>query len=211
MLHDLIATRDERDREPWAALRRFTRRPAAIERCELCSLELPAEHQHLVEPATRRLLCACQACALLFDYDGAMKYRRVPREGRFLSDFRLDDPQWNGLSIPIGLAFFFYSSPAERIVAIYPSPAGPTESLLELDAWDEIVADNPVLKDIRPDAEALLVNRVGAAREHYLAPIDQCYRLIGLIRLHWRGLSGGTEVWQEIERFFEMLKGRSRP
>lgn len=210
MLHNLAATPENREREPWATLRQFARRPVAVERCELCSLELPPEHQHLIEPATRQLVCACEACALLFDHGGEIKYRRVPREGRHLPNFRLRDAEWHSLSIPIGLAFFFHSSPAGRVVAIYPSPAGPTESLLEFDAWDQIVADNPVLKDMQPDAEALLVNRVGEAREYYLAPIDECYKLVGLIRIYWRGLSGGTDVWREIEKFFVALKGRSQ-
>ena len=53
------------------------------------------------------------------------------------------------------------------------------------------------------DVEALLVNRIGhvrgfAAPEYYVLPIDECYKLVGLIRANWRGLSGGTEVWQEI-------------
>jgi len=58
--------------------------------------------------------------------------------------------------------------------------------------------------------EALLVNRVRGTREHFLVPIDECYRLVGLIRMHWRGLSGGREVWEEIEQFFEELRGRSK-
>ena len=35
---------------------------------------------------------------------------------------------------------------------------------------------------MEPDVEALLINRVGPAREYFLAPIDECYRLVGLIR-----------------------------
>ena len=42
-------------------------------------------------------------------------------------------------------------------------------------------------------------------------PIDECFKLVGLIRIHWRGLSGGTEVWEEIGRFFTSLNERSRP
>ena len=62
---------------------------------------------------------------------------------------------------------------------------------------------------------ALLVNRVGHVRgaapaEYYLVPIDECYKLVGLIRTHWRGLSGGTEVWREIGAFFAALKNESR-
>jgi hypothetical protein len=64
------------------------------------------------------------------------------------------------------------------------------------------------------DVTALLVNRVGHARgsapaEYYLVPIDECYKLVGLIRTHWRGLSGGTEVWREITTFFTALKKKS--
>ena len=58
------------------------------------------------------------------------------------------------------------------------------------------------------------MNRVGHARgsspaEYYLVPIDECYKLVGLIRSHWRGLSGGTEVWREIGAFFAALKKRA--
>ena len=121
------------------------------------------------------------------------------------ADFRLTDAQWEDLHLPINLAFFFHSTRAGRVVAVYPSPAGGTESLLTLEAWQQLEEDNPVLREFEPDVEALLVNRLGPAREHYRAPIDACYRLVGLIRTSWRGLSGGAEVWQEISRFFADL------
>jgi hypothetical protein len=200
-----------------AALRRLTRpRPADAERCELCGLELAPRHDHLVEPPTRKLLCACPACALLFCSDGNTKYRRVPRDARFLGGFEISDGDWAGLMIPINMAFFFYSSPAQKMVAMYPSPAGPVESLLILDAWQDIARDHPALANLQPDVEALLLNRLGASRgyaahESYLAPIDQCYRLVGLLRMHWRGLSGGTEVWNEVRRFFADLRRQAKP
>jgi hypothetical protein len=56
----------------------------------------------------------------------------------------------------------------------------------------------------------LLVNRARGARDHFIVPIDTCFGLAGLIRTRWRGLSGGTEVWLEIGRFFESLRKRSR-
>jgi hypothetical protein len=193
----------------FATLRRFVRPRANIERCEMCSLEVGPAHRHLVEPVSRRIACACDACALLFSSSAGTKYKRVPRRTRYLSKFMLSDAQWDALSIPIQLAFFFHCSPAEKVVALYPSPAGPTESLLSLDAWDEISEDNPVLKTLEPDVEALLVNRVRDTREYYIAPIDECYKLVGLIRANWRGFSGGQEVWQEIDRFFVRLRGYS--
>lgn len=194
---------------PFAALRRFVRPRAAVERCELCSAELPPDHQHLAEPQTRQMLCACQACAILFSGQAEMKYRRVSSRVRYLSSFQLTDAQWDSLLVPIGMAFFFHSTPAARTLALYPSPAGATESLLDLDSWDEIVRDNPVLKEMEADTEALLVNRVRGEREYYLVPIDECYKLVGLIRAYWHGLSGGTEVWEEIEKFFTELKTKS--
>jgi hypothetical protein len=186
----------------------------AVERCELCSAELPPEHQHLLEPPTRKLLCACQACSVLFSGQAGTKYRRVPRRIRFLTDFAMSDAQWDGLMVPINMAFFFYSSPQQRVLALYPSPAGPTESMLPLDSWQDIVQQNPILGSMESDVEALLVSRVDRAHgrssaEYYLAPIDECFKLVGLIRAHWRGLSGGADVWEEIARFFESLKQRS--
>ena len=198
----------------FGSLRQFARRPSPVERCELCSLELAADHQHLLEPMSRKLLCACEACAILFSSQGQTKYKRVPRRVRFLPDFRMTDGQWDGLMMPINMAFFFRSTPQGRVIALYPSPAGATESLLAFDTWDEIELENPVLLEMEADVEALLVNRIGHSRgfssaEYYLVPIDQCFKLVGLIRSRWRGLSGGTEVWREIGQFFGGLKAKS--
>ena len=174
------------------------RRPrSSVANCAV--LRLPAEHQHLIEPATRRLVCACDPCALLFDQPTGGRYRRVGRDVRLLTDFVITDEQWDSLLVPINMAFFFYNTPAGKIGAFYPSPAGATESLLSLDAWDSIARANPVLRSMQPDVEALLANRLGpmrgfAAPEYYLAPIDVCFQLVGLIRTHWRGFSGGAEV-----------------
>ncbi len=191
------------------AFRRFVRPRTPVEHCDMCSAEVHSNHPHLLEPATRKLLCACQACAILFSGQAQSKYRRVPERVRHLTDFLMTDAQWEGLMIPINMAFFFQSTPTQRVVSLYPSPAGATESLLNLESWDEIVRCNPILKEMEPDTEALLVNRVREASDYYLAPIDECYRLVGLIRMKWRGLSGGTEVWQTISEFFAELKRRS--
>ena len=195
-------------------LRSFAGRRALSERCELCASDLPAEHQHLLDPVNRKVICACGACAVLFGSSGETKYRRVPRQVRFLPGFRLDDSQWESLMIPINMAFFFHSTPDQRVVALYPSPAGPVESQLPLDAWDDIVRENPPLAKMEPDVEALLVNRIGQSRgagtaEYFVVPIDECYKLVGLIRSSWRGLSGGTEVWREIGQFFARLREKA--
>ncbi len=192
-----------------ASLRRYVRPRASRTSCEVCSAPLSEDHSHLVELASRRLCCTCEPCAILFSSPAAPKYRRVPRRVQFLSDFRLTDVQWQALDLPINLAFFLHSTPAGRVVALYPSPAGATEALPPPDAWEALVEENPRLRGLEPDVEALLVNRLGAAPEHYRVGVDHCYALVGLVRTHWRGLSGGMAVWSELGRFFAGLRERS--
>jgi hypothetical protein len=186
--------------------------PNAAEHCDLCAAPVPPGHRHLVDLKDRRMLCACRACALLFDSAaaGGGHLRLVPTRRRRLAEFVLDDAQWARLRIPVDMAFFFRNTEAERVSAFYPSPAGPTESLLELDAWTELEANNPILIEMEPDVEALLVSHARQMREHWLVPIDDCYDLVGLIRNRWRGFDGGEEVWTEINRFFDDLTTREQ-
>ena len=216
-----VAEATEDSRSPLAVLRRFGQvktTAKTVEKCELCFVRLPPEHQHLFDLRSRRLVCCCQPCGLLFSGRQSAVYRRVPQDVKALRDFHLSDTQWESLLIPINLAFFYSpeeqgsdkdSSAAGKIIAVYPSPAGPVESLLELDAWQAIVEENPVLGLLQPEVEALLVNRLSGNHLHYIVPIDECYRLCGLVRLHWRGLSGGSEVWEAVGQFFGRLKEKS--
>jgi len=190
-------------------LRQFTRRSSTAERCELCSAELLPVHQHLLDPKTRQIICSCDGCAVLFCGQSGAHYLRVPRRIQSLADFKIPDLQWESLMIPINLAFFYRDSAAGKVMAMYPSPAGAIESLLSLESWAEIAAEHTSLQKMEADVEAFLVNRVGTPAGYYIVPIDECYRLVGLIRMHWRGLSGGTEVWREIHQFFGELKPRS--
>jgi hypothetical protein len=202
-------------------LGRLARRPPASEaevgaareeRCELCGEPIPAEHRHVLDVEAGELRCACRACSLLFDRAAAAEGRlRLVGDRRLrLLDFELTDLAWEQLRIPVEMAFFFFSSSEQRVMAFYPSPMGPTESLLGLEAWEELERANPVLREMKPDVEALLVNRAKGQRAYYLVPIDECYALVGLIRTRWKGLSGGTELWEEIGRFFDHLDRRSK-
>ncbi|GAC1663086.1 MAG: hypothetical protein NVS9B15_26250 [Acidobacteriaceae bacterium] len=146
---------------------------------------------------------------MVFCGQAGAHYLHVPRRIRYLAGFELADLQWEALLIPINLAFFYYDTTAGKMMAMYPSPAGAIESLLHLDTWVEIAAKHPALAAIDPDVETFLVNRIGAAHEYYIVPIDECFRLVGTIRMHWRGLSGGARVWTEINLFFADLKARA--
>jgi len=193
------------------ALRRIAFPPAAPERCELCSTQIGEAHEHLVDPEKRRLVCACNACAILFDHSGARRFRRVPRDTRCLAGLQIDDALWNSLGIPIGLVFFFRSSVSNTVVAVYPSPGGPAEVAVEQDLWNELAALHPALEALADDVEALLVNRIRGARMYFLVPIDQCYRLNGVVRSHWSGFTGGDKLWEEMHRFFEALQQHAIP
>jgi hypothetical protein len=196
-------------------LRQVARRAeqeAQIEHCELCADPIPADHRHLLDLRNRELMCACRACRILFEGGaaGGGHYKLVPERRLLLSGFEMDDAEWAELRIPVDMAFFFRIAAEDRVVAYYPSPAGPTESLLELGAWAELERANPVLEGMEADVEALLVNRSRGASQYFVVPIEDCYALVGLIRTRWRGLSGGREVWEGIDGFFEGLAGRSR-
>ena len=194
---------------PFATLRRLAGQRPQQEQCDLCSAPLREQHRHLVEPSTRQLVCACDPCSILFSGQSDTRYRLVPSRVRYLEGFVLPDEVWDRLLIPVNMAFFFRSTATGRVAALYPSPAGATESQLELDPWLDLEAANPILRELEPDVEALLVNRVGNVRDHFIAPIDRCYQLVGLIRAGWKGLSGGSEVWTAIDGFFSELRARA--
>lgn len=180
------------------------------EQCELCCVHIPSEHRHLLEMSNNRIVCACDSCALRFQAVIGGRFKLIPRDAWMLSDLQITDDEWENLALPINLVFIFQNSRTGKVTAMYPSPAGATESLLTMTTWEAFVAKNPALAELESDVEALMVNRVGDARDYFIAPIDLCYRLAGLIRLHWRGLSGGTVVWREIEQFFSSLRKSSR-
>jgi hypothetical protein len=198
-------------RRGWvAALRRFagdTLDAAPAAHCDLCGSVIPPGHRHLLDIDTRRLCCACHACTLLFQARQDGRYRLIPQGGTRLDreQVRISDAQWEALRVPVDIAFFFTSTPQARVVAMYPGPAGATESLLDLDAWDGILAANPALADLQPDVEALLVDRSAGARECYRVPIDRCFALAGALRSCWQGFSGGPEVRETLRAFLDEL------
>ena len=141
-------------------------------------------------------------------------YRTVPDRYRYDPEFTLDDAQWDALQIPVGMAFFLRNSlrdPVDgAVVACYPSPAGATESELDLSEFVDGVGAGRLGAMLEPDVEALLVRHDATRSECLLVPVDACYRLVGLVRRHWRGFDGGAEAWTHIDRFFDDARARAR-
>jgi hypothetical protein len=185
----------------------------AEESCEFCGAAVSENHSHLVNIEKRGLLCVCRPCYLLFTHKGAAggNYKAVPERYLYLPRMVLNEAQWDELQIPVGIAFFFFNSSLERMLAFYPSPAGATESLLPLELWGGWVKRNAALASISADVEALLVQNVKRSGnfECFIVPIDACYELVGRIRRCWKGFDGGEEAWREINDFFARLRQRS--
>ena len=179
-------------------------RDTDIELCDLCGVTIPEDHRHLLHLVERRIVCSCEACWAMRAGEG--DYRPTGNRTLWLPDLSIPDELWAGFQIPIGLAVFMRSTVTECVVAMYPSPAGATESELHFESWGRMVELNPILSELEPDIEGLIVNRLSDPPVHAIAPIDRCYALTGAIKLTWEGISGGSGVEHAVSRFFEELR-----
>jgi hypothetical protein len=202
-----------------AALRRFSRPPSgAAETCEGCRAPLPESHEHRLylgaKSSDRRLECVCGPCAAA-EVAGA-PWRRVPHRCVPVPDLEAADIEWEGLGVPIRLAFFVVTGADAGPLAFFPSPGGVIELQADRGVWGRMRARSVAVQRIRADVEALLVHHAhpvgeaGAPAGHqYVVSIDVCYRLVGIVRAHWRGFGGGAEVWKRIEALFVHLGGEA--
>jgi hypothetical protein len=207
-----MSTPDRSQAEVVSALRRLQMRqmpegPQPIEaNCDLCGTSMPEDHRHLLQLEERSIVCVCESCWAL--RSGDAEYRPTGSRVVWLDELALPDELWARFRIPIGLAFFLRTG--DGVVAFYPSPAGATESELDLGVWDELVRLNPVLEDLGPEGETLIVDRMSRdGLRCAIAPTDQAYRLVGLVKASWQGISGGPEVGKAIDGFFDDLRGRA--
>jgi len=189
------------------ALERILSRPVADggEHCDLCGAVLPDRHRHLLDTRDRSVRCACRPCSLLFTRDAASvgHYRLVPERR-----VRLAAVDTKVLGVPVGLAFFVPHDDG-TVTASYPSPAGATQWEVSPEAWRQVRERCPHVGSLEPEVEALLVNGVRGRTHRWIVPIDDCYRLVAVVRREWRGLSGGSRVWPEIDGFFDSLTEHS--
>ncbi|MFJ4655124.1 DUF5947 family protein [Nocardia sp. NPDC088792] len=182
-------------------------------RCEMCAVPISEPHTHVVNIEGRQLMCVCRGCYLLFTEPGAgLRYRAVPDRYLAFPGTVVGPAEWDGLEIPVGLAFFFRNSALERTVAFYPGPAGATESELPLESWQSVLQQHPELDVLTDDVEALLIRMPerGTAGGCLLLPIDACYEFVGRMRLLWKGFDGGSEARRYVEEFFTTMSSRAR-
>ncbi|CCG03932.1 conserved protein of unknown function [Blastococcus saxobsidens DD2] len=167
----------------------------------MCGLALPGQHRHVLDEQAGELMCTCQACTLLFQRDAAGRghYQLVPE-----TRMRLTDLSPTEFGVPVGLVYFVVQGDGS-VLANYPSPMGPTRSEVDAGTWRALQQRCPELSAMTPGVQALLLNTARGADEHWLVPIDDCYRLVAVIKREWTGLSGGSTVWPAIRAFFDGL------
>jgi hypothetical protein len=54
------------------------------------------------------------------------------------------------------------------------------------------------------------VRRTSSEATALIVPIDVCYELVGVIRVVWRGFSGGEELAPRVDEFFARAAERAR-
>lgn len=190
------------------ALRRFARPSGTHDACcDQCGDALVTEHRHLFETRSRTLCCVCRRCAQPSRFD--TRWLPVPQRVRAAVGLEISEPHWRALGVPVELAFVGPALDADEAVAVYPGPAGATQTRVPLSAWQAIRTLHPALLDVNSGVEALLANRLDGVQRYYVAPIDVCYQLVGLVRAHFRGLHGGSGLRAELGRFFVALDARA--
>jgi hypothetical protein len=197
--------------DAFASLKRFAGSRPRIERCEMCGTGVAAVHPHLLDRTTHAIVCACRACALLFSNQQEGRFLRIPPEVCAVRDLTSDGIEagleWEALALPIDLVFFIRRADG-RLWAKYPSPAGAIESSLPVESVERALASSSAA-GMQPEVQALLVSRIAGDEAAFVVPIDECFRLTGLIRMKWRGLSGGTDVRIAIHDFFAEMRMRA--
>lgn len=187
------------------AIHRARQRVASAERCGMCAAAVGPEHRHVWDEQGGELICACPPCSLLFVREAAAggRYQLVPTHARRLPGVSADE-----LGVPVGLVFFVKQRDG-RVLGHYPSPLGTTESEIDAGTWRAAEARVPALAELTPQVEAFLVwTGMPRGGQQWVVPVDECYRLVALIRRHWTGMSGGGAVWREIAGFFDDLGRR---
>jgi hypothetical protein len=186
-------------------LRAFVIGTAPVNECELCAESIGSEHEHLLEPAARRVFCTCRACASFVGPPSppGPRYLRVERRAARLRELEIDDVRWAELGVPVGLAFFTTRRRSAEVVATFPGRAGIIESFVPLKAWSELERRFPFLQKMLPDVEALLVRRSARHRDYFMVSIDHGYELSDVLR----GSEAPTSSPElaAVQRFFERL------
>lgn len=185
------------------ALRRFREASTDATRCAFCGMAVESAHPHRLDPEGWQVICACNAC----DRDRAdePRLRRVGHRVEKIEDPRVGERMLMVVDVPVGLAFFTRTRRAANV--FYPAPTGTAEARIDVETWAALEAELPEVARLEPEVEAIVVSL--SPRRTFVVPIDECFRLAGMLRSAWVGWSGGAEARSAIEDFFATLETRA--
>ena len=218
-----------RDEHRVAHLLRFKRfgtggssfRPAA--RCDRCGVGLLPDprHAHLFSYSRRSLLCACAACSApyregVIGKERSPAYRLVPSRVERIDALSLTQADWEELGIPVQIAFLLKNQRENGWrLGRGRGPSRLSQPGREYGIGHPAGGVDPPLVQLL-SARATRAGRRSPARRqaprqarYFRAPIDECYRLAGLLRSHWEGFAGGPRVGAAVDDFFAELASRA--
>lgn len=178
-------------------LQAFVRAPQPSH-CDVCGDALPQEHVHLSIHGQRALRCACVACGSAAHTGG---WQRVDTH-LWPVDLSIENTLWMSLGIPINLAFLLHRPGDADPVALFPSPAGLTETPLPMAGWQAVLSAGAERLQLGA-TQAILAWRLSSPHRYYVASLDVCYEIAGLLRVHWRGLAGGPAAQLLLDRLIK--------
>lgn len=191
-----------------ARLARWRSTPDPAPRCDLCAVPLDGTHRHLLDTDDHDLRCVCTPCRILFEQPGAGndRLRVVPRRWQ-RADAGGSDAAWAATGIPVGLALLTLDDDGSPSVR-YPGPAGPVDGVVALDAWHRLRREVPLLSEISPHVETVLVDRRPGHHDVVLVPTDEAYAFVARVRDAWTGLGGGPGVDAVVDEMVARAPGR---
>lgn len=165
--------------------------------CALCDADLACSHRHLFGKASRKMICACDGCALPYHTIVAGHFKLVPQAVRVLPEVYLSPRLQEQLGQ--GVTLFVWDSYENRPGLLRARFTGVSLMFPRDDVTSEL-GQLPALHALEPDVEALLMHHGRGVNECCAVPLDMAYQLVWSIagRQSASGLS--EAVWRTVRR-----------
>ena len=194
----------------YRSLRQFVRSRPRPSAASCAAIGLAAEHSHLVEPASRQLVCSCDACSILFSGQQSRAISTGSQRRRVLAGLPTDRCPM-GRSTSTDQPGLFHDKHAGRPRARLLPESGRGHRIAPgARGLARLGGGEPDPRPTRAGCRSTPGQSDEQGSRVLPRPIDECYKLVGLIRANWRGLSGGSGSLGGSGQFFTRLKKRSR-
>lgn len=153
----------------------------------------------------RRALCrVCDRCRRALVAADPGRWRTLPHRWLHDRSLRASWAEWRRLGLVLPVGALVRDSLRGWVARV---PHG-DERPVDEDAVADLGARTPLVAEVHPDVEALVVGG-RPEPELWLVPIDTSELLATHARRHWRG--AGMAAWLVLDTFFDALRAQSRP